>query len=126
MLNNVSISLLAMVCYITGSSDDLIALLEETISVNDWYALGMVLGLERYQLEDIKINHMTEIDCRRKMISQWMHTGDASWRALVRALASPLVLNMGLAKRIAAKHTKCEEHVRYTVHVHSVIIPSTC
>ena len=45
------------------------------------------------------------------MISLWLDTGNASWRALVRALASPLVGKRDLAEKIAAEHTKCEEHV---------------
>ena len=57
---------------------------------------------------------MFSSDSKGAIISQWLHNGDASWRALVRALSSPFVGKRSLARRIAAKHPKCEEHVRYS------------
>ena len=60
----------------------------------------------------IYIDHSGNVrDCLKAMISLWLDTGNASWRALVRALASPLVGKRDLAGKIAAEHTKCEEHV---------------
>ncbi len=80
--------------------------LEAIISVNDWHSLGLVLGMEKYVLDSIKINYATSvIDCQKAMISLWLDTGDASWSALVRALSSPLVGNKGLARKIADQHS---------------------
>ena len=85
--------------------------------VNDWpwHSLGLALDLEKYRLDVIHIDHRGNVrDCLKAMISLWLHTGNASWRALVRALASPLVEKKDLAMKIAAEHTECEEHVIYS------------
>ena len=81
--------------------------------VVNWQYLGLTLGLEKPQLNIINQNYRGIVeDCRKEMISQWLDTGNASWRALVRALAaSKLVVKMDLAMKIAAEHPICEEHV---------------
>ena len=88
-------------------------------AVNDlpWHSLGLALDLEKFRLNVIHIDHRGNVrDCLKAMISLWLNTGNASWRALVRALASPLVGKRDLAEKIhahvavAAEHTKCEEH----------------
>ena len=79
--------------------------LEAIISVNDWHSLGLVLGMEKYVLDMIDIDHRTVMDRQKAMISRWLDTGDASWSALVRALSSPLVGNKGLARKIADQHS---------------------
>ena len=90
-------------------------LLEAILSVTAWKQLGLNLGLEKYKLDNIEINkHWIVQDCQMEMISLWLDTGDASWRALVRALASKQVEKKDLAEKIAAEHTKCEEHVIYS------------
>ena len=79
--------------------------LEEIFSVGDWKTLGLKLKLKKYQLDDIYANNRGNVkDCQIDMVFKWLDTGDASWRALVRALASKRVEKMGLAKEIAAKH----------------------
>ena len=104
-------------CFVSDSSD-VLDILEKAIitaeTVNDWpwHSLGLALDLEKYQLDVIHIDHRGNVrDCRKAMISLWLHTGNPSWRALVRALASPLVGKRDMAMKIAAEHTKCEEHV---------------
>ena len=104
-------------CFVSDSSD-VLDILEKAIitaeTVNDcpWHSLGLALDLEKYRLDVIHIDHRGNVrDCRKAMISLWLHTGNASWRALVRALASPLVGKRDMAMKIAAEHTKCEEHV---------------
>ena len=80
-------------------------MLNKIISVGDWKSLGLKLKLRKYQLDDIDDNNRERVkDCRREMISQWLDTGNASWRALVRALASQQVGKRGLAMEIAKKH----------------------
>ena len=105
-------------CFVSDSSDVLDTLKKAIITVNEpvndwpWHSLGLALDLEKYRLDVIHIDHRGNVrDCRKAMVSLWLHTGNASWRALVRALASPLVGKRDLAEKIAAEHTKCEEHV---------------
>ncbi len=75
-------------------------------SVYGWYSLGLALGLDEYELNGIRIRERSS-GRQKAMISLWLDTGNASWRALVRALASPLVGNRGLAMKIAAEHGNC-------------------
>ena len=42
------------------------------------------------------------------MVSEWLHTGEATWRGLVQALTSPLVNRRDLAIEIAMQHQMCE------------------
>ena len=99
-------------CFVSDSSDPL---LEAISHVDDWHFLGLALDLEKYRLDVIHIDHRGNVrDCLKAMISLWLHTGNASWRALVRAIASPLVGKKDLAEKIAAEHTKCEEHLIYS------------
>ena len=81
-------------------------LLKATISVTaNWKNLGLLLGLQSFELDVINSTNKGDVnDCQRDMITKWLNTGDASWRALVRALASPLVGKRGLAMSIAAEH----------------------
>ena len=50
------------------------------------------------------MNNRGIVDCQRKMISQWLHTGQATWSSLVHALMSPLVDRNDLALQIAQDH----------------------
>ena len=105
-------------CFVSDSSDVLDILEKPIIIVNEalndwpWHSLGLALDLEKYRLDVMYIDHRGNVrDCLKAMLSLWLGTGNASWRALVRALASPLVGKRDLAEKIAAEHTKCEEHV---------------
>ena len=83
------------------------AVLEAVRDVVNWKYLGLTLGLEKPQLDIMDQNCRGIVkDCRMEMISLWLDTGNASWRALVRALASPLVEKRNLAMKIAAEHGK--------------------
>ena len=104
-------------CFVSDSSD-VLDILEKAIitaeTVDDWpwHSLGLALDLEKYRLDVIHIDHRGNVrDCLKAMISLWLDTGNASWRALVKALASPLVGKRDMAMKIAAEHSKCEEHV---------------
>ena len=86
--------------------------INEPVNNWPWHSLGLALHLEKYRLDVIHIDHRGNVrDCLKAMIPLWLDTGNASWRALVRALSSPLVEKRDLAMKIAAEHTKCEEHV---------------
>ena len=82
--------------------------LEAVHDVVNWQYLGLKLGLEKPQLDIMDRNYRGIVEaCRMEMIFRWLNTGKASWRALVRALASPLVDERGLAMKIAAEHGNC-------------------
>ena len=102
-------------CFVSDCSDILenaIITVNEPVNDLPWHSLGLALDLEKYRLDVIHIDHRGNVrDCLKAMISLWLHTGNASWCALVRAIASPLVGKRDLAEKIAAEHTKCEEHV---------------
>ena len=67
-------------------------------------------GLEKYQLDRIELdNHGIVEDCQKAMVSEWLHTGVATWRGLVQALTSPLVNRRDLAIEIAKQHQICEK-----------------
>ena len=71
--------------------NDLVPVLRATIGVNDWYTLGLELGLPVYQLDKIRRDGYDETDRKQKMIIKWLDTGRASWSSLVKALKSPLI-----------------------------------
>ena len=80
-------------------------MLEAIQDIVNWQYLGLKLGLEKPQLDIMDRNCQGKVkDCQMEMISQWLDTGNSSWRALVRALASPLVGKRDLAMKIAAEH----------------------
>ena len=80
------------------------AVLEAVHDVVNWQYLGLKLGLEKPQLDIIDQNCRGIVEkCQMEMIYRWLDTGNASWRALVRALASKLVGKRDLAEKIAAK-----------------------
>ena len=65
----------------------------------------MELGVDIPSLERIKKDHEESLDCQRKMITEWLDSGKASWRGLVRGLTSPLLINYHhVAVRIAKAH----------------------
>ncbi len=102
-------SLLSVVCYIAESTGLIGALFRATIGVDDWYSLGLALGLDVYEVFWIHNDNIESAsDCQKAMISQWLNTDNASWRALVRALAYPPVTRSDLAIEIALQHFICE------------------
>ena len=93
-------------CSVSGSRD-LLDVLEAISDIAYWQDLGLKLDLKKSQLEIIDLNCRGDVKkCRMEMISLWMDRGNASWCALVRALASPPEEErcINLAKKIAAEH----------------------
>ncbi len=88
----------------------MIAVLRAITSVVKWHSLGLELpGLDKCQLDKIEIDNRGRVDdCQKAMMSEWLHTGVATWRGLVQALASPLVNRRDLAAEIAKQHQMCE------------------
>ena len=77
---------------------------ESTIEVVDWFALGLALGIPSHELERIKRDGHDERDRHRRMVSFWLGTGEASWKALVQALIDPVVNEDEVAKKISRLH----------------------
>ena len=86
----------------------MIAVLSAIISVVKWHSLGLELpGLEKYHLDRMEINNRGIVeDCQKAMVSEWLHTGVATWCGLIQALTSPLVNRRDLAIEIAKQHQK--------------------
>ena len=68
---------------------DTATLCNELVSVSDWRKLGLYLGVQDYELDQIEMSHPTE-GCGRwkqETFSLWLkHTPNASWRDVVGAL----------------------------------------
>lgn len=76
-----------------------------TIEVNDWFTLGLLLGIAADELERIDIDGHNTREKQRKMVSRWLDTGTASWKCLVEALLNPLVDKLEVAKAICEQHS---------------------
>ena len=64
-------------------------LLKSCKSVTDWYTIGINLGLETTQLDDIHVTyHAHGVNrCKTKMFDVWLKSSpDASWTDLITAL----------------------------------------
>ena len=62
-------------------------------NVNNWFDLGLALGLKQPTLQGIKDQHKPK-DHKREMLTKWLNQVDGcrpSWEALVEALGSSTV-----------------------------------
>ena len=69
--------------------------------VNQWFELGLALGLRQPTLESITSDH------KREMLTKWLNRVDGccpSWNALVKALRSPTVQKPIVADAIVRSH----------------------
>ena len=84
-------------------------MLRSIIEVTDWMSLGLSLELPSHELDRISLDGHNEKDRLQKMVSLWLDSGTASWRALVQALFDPLMNKEELAKRISEEHPLSEQ-----------------
>ena len=84
------------------------SVLDYIIEVDDWKLLGLSLELPSYKLDRIKREGFNEREMIQKMVSLWLDSGTASWRALVQALFKPLMNKEDLARRISKEHPLLE------------------
>ena len=89
---------------VTDDDDNLLAVLHSTTEVTDWLALGLVLGLPVHEFDRIEKDVVVMIGRQRGMVSLWLETGKASWKALAQALINPKVNKDYAAYRIADEH----------------------
>ena len=81
--------------------------LGECFVVTDWETLGIALKINKADLERIKKDESKAIHCQTAMFEEWINTGEASWRNLVKALLYPPLKAEDVAKVIADNHKKC-------------------
>ena len=87
----------------------LLSVLDYVIEVTDWMYLGLSLKLSVYELEGIRQDGHNLKDRLQRMVSLWLNSGIASWRALVQALLKPLMNKEDLARRISEEHPLLEQ-----------------
>ena len=90
----------------TAGRPDTATLCNELASVSDWHKLGLQLGVQGYELDQIERSHPTE-GCdgwKRETFSLWLkRTPNASWRDVVGALRR--MRENTEAERIELKYT---------------------
>ena len=91
-------------CIILANSENIVDILDYIIEVTDWMSLGLSLKLPSYELEGIRQDGYNLKDRLQRMVSLWLDSGTASWRALVQALFDPLMNKEELARRISEEH----------------------
>ena len=84
---------------------DMVAVLHELSEItNEWFVLGLVLGLKDSTLNGIKTDNTNVHDCKQEMVRSWLQEKDKctppSWPALVEALKHTLVQRNDVAKKI--------------------------
>ena len=91
-------------CVSSANDENILDVLRYVIEVTDWKLLGLLLKLPSYELERIRRDEYDEIERLQRMVSLWLNSGTASWRALVQALFDPLMNKVELARRIIEEH----------------------
>ena len=95
-------------CVSSANDENILDVLRYVIEVTDWKLLGLLLKLPSYELERIRRDGYDEIERLQRMVSLWLNSGTASWRALVQALFDPLMNKEELARRISEEHPLLE------------------
>ena len=75
-------------------------------NVNEWFNLGLALGLQQPTLHRIRDQHQPK-DHKREMLTKWLNQVDGcrpSWKALVEALRSCNVKSYAVADEIEQAH----------------------
>ena len=89
----------------TAGRPDTATLCNELAGVSDWRKLGLYLGVQNYELDQIERSYPTEgyDGWKRETFSLWLqHTPSASWGDLVGALRQMGEKN--IAERIELKY----------------------
>ena len=90
------------------SSSDLSKVLKEVLPVAvKWYNLGLELGFEPHELDNIRASHSTQVeDCLREILKKWLshHSLSPTWRSLVAALKVSTVDSPCVAAQIEGKY----------------------
>lgn len=73
----------------------------------EWNCLGMALGLEQPELQEIELNHPGDVKkCLGRVIEEWLKWKgkEVSWKTLHEALIDPLVSRPDVAEEIKHKY----------------------
>ena len=95
--------------FFLANGRNIVSVVRSIIEVTDWMSLGLLLELPLYKLERISLDGCNELNRLQKMVSLWLDSGTASWRALVQALFDPLMNKEELARRISKEHPLLEQ-----------------
>ena len=71
----------------------------------EWEILGCMLGVSEADLTRIQRDKPTELLRLKAVLSQWISSGNATWKSLASAFLSPLLNAKAVAQSIANKHT---------------------
>ena len=86
----------------------MLAVLRELSEItNEWFMLGLVLGLKDSTLNCIETDNTTVDERKREMVRSWLQKKDKctpSWQALVMALKDSLVQRHDVAEKIKQKY----------------------
>ncbi len=87
-------------------------LLRELRTVTEWFPLGLLLNVPRDALLAIRQQYSAEGLPRLKgeMISQYLNTGEASWKLIITALRD--IGRNALAEHLEAKHIRQGEVIK--------------
>ena len=93
------------------STNDLAEVLSELMDANNqWYNLGLMLGVQYGTLKGIKSTENDIQDCLREMLAHWLESSSShTWRDICNALRSNTVKQGNLADTIEEK--KCKSTV---------------
>ena len=78
--------------------------LSEVFAKVDWRVLGLLLGVNDEDLENIQQSHSSENQCQKAMIKCWTSMDWAYWSILVEALRGPVLGEDELAEDLESKH----------------------
>ncbi len=84
-------------------------------AINEWFELGLALGILDPTLQNIK--SIDNNDCLRKMLTYWLRTSPSrTWRDICNGLRSNTVKHYVLADKIEKKYNngKCD-CVKFTI-----------
>ena len=76
----------------------------KAISLVEWKAVGLMLGLHDGILESIQRSHSSSQECQHAMLECWINTGQAYWSTLVEALRSSLLGEEEIADEITQRY----------------------
>ena len=73
-------------------------------AINEWFALGLALGIQDPMLQEIESNKSNK-DRLRKMLAHWLRTSPSrTWRDICNGLRSNTVEHYVLADKIEKKY----------------------
>lgn len=99
--------------FVCTGEDDLVEITDYLMDLDksEIYHLGLVLGLSRRRVVDLRDNRASNLEFLDSVVLHWIQRLDrvteVSWVALVRALLHPRLGQTGIATTIANKYGTC-------------------